>query len=164
MSLEREIQDALGQLITPEVSTFSATVLSVDKEKGICKVTNDKLEYNVRLASVINTNKEKFFLYPKLNSKVLVSAIDEDINQLYVAKYSEIEQLRLQIGNTDFCIDKEGFNFKKGNESLKSLMVELIGAIKNLKFTTNVGPTINMINILEFEAVETKFKQLLKDI
>ena len=61
-------------------------------------------------------------------------------------------------------MDASGFNFKKENESLRSLMLELIGGIKKMRFTTNFGPTIKLINIADFEAIETKFKSLLKDI
>lgn len=164
MSVEKELQDAFVDLVKRNEATFSATVLEVDKEKGVCLVTDNDLEYKARLASVINDSKQKFFLYPKVGSVVLISSIDEDINQLYVDVYSQIEEMRLKIGNCDLCVDADGFNFKKENESLRSLMLELIGAIKNLKFTTNVGPTIKLINILDFEVVETKFKELLKDI
>tara|TARA_R110002126_G_scaffold78629_2_gene195668 strand:+ start:11368 stop:11862 length:495 start_codon:yes stop_codon:yes gene_type:complete len=164
MSKDKELQDAFAKLLERDAVTFSATVLSVDKEKGTCLVSSDQLEYKVRLASVINDSREKFFLYPKLKSIVLVAPIEEDIHQLHVVKYSDIEQLRLRIGDTDFCIDKDGFNFKKENESLRSLILELIDGIKKMKFTTNMGPTINLINLQDFVAVEDKFKQLLKDI
>ena len=164
MSIEKELQDSFRELVKRKATTFSAAVVSVDKEKGTCLVTDDQLEYKVRLASVINDSKEKFFLYPKVKSIVLVAPIEEDIHQLHVIKYSDIEQLRLRIGATDFCIDKDGFNFKKENESLRSLMLELIDGIKKMKFTTNFGPTINLINVQDFTDVEIKFKNLLKDI
>ena len=90
--------------------------------------------------------------------------IEEDLNQLYVVQYSAIEELRLKIANCDFCIDESGFNFKKENESLRSLLLELIGAIKKLKFTTTSGSTINLLNLNDFITVEQKFKTLLKDI
>jgi hypothetical protein len=164
MSKDKQIQDAFAKLLERDAVTFSAVVVSVDKEKGTCIVSADKLEYKVRLASVINDSKEKFFLYPKLKSKVLVAPIEEDIHQLHVIKYGDIEQLRLRIGATDFCIDEAGFNFKKENESLRSLILELIDGIKKMKFTTNMGPTIKLINLQDFVAVEDKFKNLLKEI
>jgi hypothetical protein len=83
---------------------------------------------------------------------------------LYVAKYSDIEDFQLKIADSILVMDASGFNFKKENESLRSLVLELIDGIKKMKFTTNFGPTINLINIADFEAVETKFKSLLKDI
>lgn len=163
MNYEKEIQDGLAKLLEKD-GTFSATVKSVDKAKGTCIVKEDKLEYKVRLSAVINESKEKFFLYPKLKSKVLVGLIEEDLNQLYVVQYSAIEELRLKIANCDFCIDESGFNFKKENESLRSLLLELISAIKKMKFSTTAGSTINLLNITDFIVVEQKFKTLLKDI
>lgn len=164
MSKERELQDAFKKLLDKDAITFSATVKSVDKTKGTCIVSDGQLEFKVRLSSVINESKEKFFLYPKPKSIVLVGCVKEDLNQLYVAQYSTIEELRFKVANCDFCIDETGFNFKKENESLKSLLLELITAIKNLKFTTTSGTTLQMINVADFLLVENKFKSLLKDI
>lgn len=164
MSKERELQDAFKKLLDKDAVTFSATVKSVDKVKGTCIVSDGQLDFKVRLSSVINESQEKFFLYPKPKSVVLIGCIKEDLNQLYVVQYSAIEQLKLKIANCDFCIDESGFNFKKENESLRSLILELIGAIKKLKFTTTSGSTINLLNINDFLIVENKFKTLLKDI
>jgi len=164
MSKEKELQDAFAKLLERDAVTFTAKIVEVDKEKGVCIVSDGDLEYKARLAAVINDTKNKFFLYPKIGSQVLISCINEDIHQLYVSKYSDVEEFRVKIADCDFCVTAEGFNFKKENESLRSLILELIGAIKTMKFTTNVGPTINLINKAEFTSLENKFKTLLKDI
>jgi len=41
-------------------------------------------------------------------------------------------------------------------------MLDLISAIKAMKFTTNMGPTIELINRPEFIAIENRFKSFLK--
>lgn len=164
MSKDKEIQDAFAKLLKKDAVTFSAEVITVDKEKGFCKVKADGLEYKARLASVINNDVDKFFLYPKVGSKVLISCIDEDLHQLYVDKCAEVEALQFKIDGCEMSMDTTGFNFKKENESLRSLLLELVTEIKNMKFTTTSGSTINLINLPNFLLIENKFKNLLKDI
>lgn len=162
--MEKELQDAFRKLKQRDVDTFPAKVLEVDKDKGTCKVSDDELEYtDVQLSSVIDANKSKFYLFPKVGSSVLVSPINEDLHRLYVEAYSEIESMDVSIESVKFQMDKDGFLLKKDNENLKKLMADLITAIKAMKFTTNMGPTINLINIADFVAVEKRFNQFLKD-
>lgn len=162
--MDKQLQDAFRKLKSRDVDTFPVTVTAVDKEKGTCKVSDDQLTYfDVQLSSVINANKKKFYLFPKVGSSVLVSPINEDIHRLYVEAYSEIESMDLGIENVQFQIDKDGFLLKKDNENLKKLMADLITAIKALKFTTNNGPTINLINLNDFINLENRFNQFLKD-
>ena len=161
--MEKELHDAFRKLKQRDVDTFPVKVLSVDKSAGTCKVTDDELEYtDVRLSAVIDGNDKKFYLFPKVGSSVLVSPINEDLKNLYLKAYSEIDGLDLKIDGVHFNIDKDGFLLKKENETLKKLMADLITAIKAMKFTTNNGPTINLVNIADFIALENRFNQFLK--
>jgi hypothetical protein len=164
MSLEKELEQALTKLVKRDVSTFIAKVISVDKQNGTCKVEDQDLEFTVRLASVITPNKNKFYLFPKVGSEVLISPIEEDIHQLFVDQYSQIEQLNLTIDSSELIMDSQGFNFRREHESLRSLILELIKAIRSMKFTTNMGPTIKLVNEADFTTLENKFKNLLKEI
>lgn len=165
MSLDKEIEDALQGLVKREVPTFLAKVTQVDKEKGTCKVKDDDIEFsNVRLSAVIDGKDKKHFLFPKIGSTVLVGCIDEDIKQLYVEKYSELEAYSLKITNSFLIVDADGFNFKRKTNDLRSLILELIKTIRAMKFTTNTGPTIKLINEPDFITIENKFKTLLKEL
>ena len=161
--MEKELHDAFRKLKQRDVDTFPVKALSVDKSAGTCKVTDDELEYtDVRLSAVIDGNDKKFYLFPKVGSSVLVSPINKDLKNLYVEAYSEIDGLDLKIEDVHFNIDKDGFLLKKENETIKKLMADLITAIKAMKFTTNNGPTINLVNIADFIALENRFNQFLK--
>lgn len=162
--MDKELQKALHKMVAPKGTNFIATVVSVDKEKGTCKVSTNDLEFTVRLASVINDSKDKFFLYPTLNSKVLVGYINADVHQLFVLKHSEIDEFNFKIGDCNFVIDESGMNFKKGGDSLRSLVLDLITAIRAMKFTTNTGATITLVNDASFASLKTKFENLLKDV
>ncbi|MGV0830332.1 hypothetical protein ACTS9C_16015 [Empedobacter brevis] len=164
MSVDKDLQDAFRNLTNRSDDTFSAKVESVDKAKGVCVINDGSLEYtDVRLSSIIDENQNKIYLFPKEGSSVLVSKINNDIHALYIEAYSEIEEYYLKIDDSEFNVDQSGILIKKGEENLQLLMLDLIKAIKQMKFTTNTGSTIKLVNILDFENLEPRFKQLLKD-
>lgn len=164
-----ELTEAFRRLKKRDVDTFPAEVVSVDKQKGTCTIKVDELELeNVQLSAIIDGNDKKCYLFPKIGSSVLVSPINEDLHRLYVEAYSEIESLDLNIEQVRFQVDQDGFLMKKENETLKALMVDLIGAVKNMSFTVSTpdkinGTTTALVNVAEFVAVENRFKQFLKD-
>lgn len=164
MSVDKDLQDAFRNLTNRSDDTFSAKVESVDKAKGVCVINDGSLEYtDVRLSSIIDENQNKIYLFPKVGSSVLVSKINNDIHALYIEAYSEIEEYYLKIDDSEFNVDQSGILIKKGDENLQLLMLDLIKAIKQMKFTTNTGSTIKLVNILDFENLEPRFKHLLKD-
>jgi hypothetical protein len=162
--MEKDLQDAFRKLKKREVDSFPVKVLSVNKENGTCTVSDGILEYtDVQLASVINEDNQGFYLFPKKDSSVIVSPINEDLHRLYVETYSEIESVQVAIDKVEFQMDKDGFLLKKENENLKKLMADLLKAIKAMKFTTNNGPTINLVNLNDFIDLENRFNQFLKE-
>ncbi|MCT2563945.1 hypothetical protein [Chryseobacterium herbae] len=161
--MTKDLQTAFAKLGKRSVDTFPAEVVSVDKVNGVCKVSDGQLEYDeVQLSATVEENGKRFYLFPKIGSYVLVSPINEDLHRLYVEFFSEIEDFDLKIGVTELQIDSEGFLLKKENETLKELMSDLIKACKNLKFQTNTGVTIKLLNLQDFIIVENRFNQFLK--
>jgi len=162
--MSKELQKAIGELKKRGVSTFPATVVSVDKANGTCTVNDGELEYtDVLLSAQMVENGKRFYLFPKVNSWVMISPIQEDLNRLYVEFYSEIEAFDLQISMTRMQIDEDGFLLKKENETLKALMVDLLTAIEAMRFTTRSGPTIKLLNKRQFTDIKNRFKEFLKD-
>ena len=167
MADENDLAGALKTITktSDEVYAKVCEVLEIDQdEKSVnVKPVDDTAEiYNVRLQAESETGG--LVLFPKVGSMVLVVFINK--NNAAVVNTSEIEKLELVIEKSELQIDKdkflfkreqvqlevdqEGFLLKKENETLKKLMADLITAIKALKFTTNNGPTINLINIADF--------------
>ena len=162
--MSKELQKAIGELKKRGVSTFPATVVSVDKANGTCTVNDGELEYtDVLLSAQMAENGKRFYLFPKVNSWVMISPIQEDLNRLYVEFYSEIEAFDLRISMTRMQIDEDGFLLKKENETLKALMVDLLTAIEVMRFTTRSGPTIKLLNKQQFTDIKNRFKEFLKD-
>jgi len=157
MNVEKELTDALREFKKRGVDTFIAQVVSVDKNKGICKIKDDDIEYtDVRLSAVIDTKGNRFYIFPKANSLVLVSPIQEDLKQLYVEEYSEIDAVEIEIGGVKFVADSNGFLMRKGTETLYAIINDLLTAIQAMVFTTNVGATIAMVNLAQFVAIQQR--------
>lgn len=162
--MKAELQRALAELKKRGVETFPAQVVSVSKDAGTCTVSDGNLEYeDVQLSATVEDDAKRFFLFPKVGSFVLVSPVNEDLHRLYVEFFSEIESIDLNIETVQLQIDENGFLLKKENETLKKLMVDLLQEIQKMRFTTNAGPTIKLINELQFKAIENRFKDFLKD-
>jgi hypothetical protein len=158
------LQIALGNLKKRGVDTFSAKVVSVDKTAGTCVVNDDGIDYtDVALSATVEENGKRFYLFPKVGSFVLVSPINEDLHRLYVEFFSEVESFDLEIETVKMQIDQDGFLLKKNSETLKALMVDLLEEIQKIKFTTNAGPTILLLNKPNFVLIENRFKDFLKD-
>ena len=162
--MSKELQKAIEKLKKRGVSTFPATVESVDKANGTCTVNDGELEYtDVLLSSIIDGSKKQMFIYPVIGSSVLVSPIEEKLEWLYVEVYSEVEQVDWNIESVKFNFDKNGFLLKKQNETLAKLMSDLLKEIQKMKFTTNTGSTILLVNKPQFLSIENRFKDFLKD-
>ncbi|MRJ09324.1 hypothetical protein EDL99_10700 [Ornithobacterium rhinotracheale] len=99
---------------------------------------------------------------PAVGSLVCAVFISKEI--AFVVGSSELKEFSVKIENTALKINAEGFLLRKENETLKQLMADLIATIKRMKFTTNTGSTIKLINESEFTALEKRFNSLLKDI
>lgn len=101
------------------------------------------------------------YLEPKEGALVCVVFVTKEI--AVVVNPGELVKMQLEIEQTKFRVDKDGFLLKKQNESLAKLMSDLLQEIQKMKFTTNTGSTIILVNKPQFMAIENRFKQLLKE-
>lgn len=101
------------------------------------------------------------FIEPKVGSLVCVVFVTKEI--AVVVNHSELKQFQIKIEGVEFRISNDGFLFKKESETLAKLMSDLLQEIQKMKFTTNTGSTIKLVNQPEFKAIEKRFNQLLKD-
>lgn len=101
------------------------------------------------------------FVEPKIGSLVACVFVTKEI--AVVVNYSELKQFQIRIEGVEFQFDIEGFLLKKENETLAKLMSDLLKEIQRMKFTTNTGSTIQLVNAAQFMAIENRFKTFLKD-
>lgn len=99
------------------------------------------------------------FVEPKVGS--LVACVFVSKEMAVVVNHSQIKQFQLKIQQTEFLIDEKGFLLKKEDETLAKLMSDLLQEIQKMKFTTNTGSTISLVNAPQFKNIENRFKDLL---
>lgn len=144
----------------PAVSNI-AKVQSVDESKATCVLVDEDGQeiFDVRLRPVL-TGKKSFILVPKVDSYVLAVRVEDDDDWMVIAS-DEIEKVGYYVGDTIVELTDK-VHIAAGGENLATLIDELFEAIGKMVFTTNTGPTIKLVNILEFEDLRIKFKTLLK--
>jgi phage baseplate assembly protein V len=66
------------------------------------------------------------------------------------------QRLRVKTGETEFVVAKEGPTVKKGGESLKAILSDLIDAILSETHPTGTGPSGTPINAAQYNDIKTR--------
>ena len=133
---------------------------SVDEENATCVlVDEDEQEFlDVRLRPVL-TGKQSFLQIPKIGSFVLAVRIEDDDDWMVIAQ-DETDKF-LWVTPTAKIEVSEKILIEANENNLLTLMERLFTVIEK-GYTTNNGPTIQLILTPEFESIKNDFKQLLK--
>lgn len=131
---------------------------------------------DVQLRSVVKGGN-KVVLLPKPNSTVLISSINKS-GEYYVVAVEEItgiatviDDVKIDVTGTEattkiktvtYTIDEDGFLMKKGTETMKKIMDDLLNGIQQLTVNTNVGPSSVPINVATFAAIKLRVDQFFK--
>lgn len=91
---------------------------------------------------------------PVIGTKVLIGIIENEEAQAFVIDAEEIEEVNVRV--------KGKLSISNDEEDLMKLIGDLIEEIRKMKFTTNNGPTIKLINSPAFGNIKTRFNKLLK--
>jgi hypothetical protein len=139
-------KNALKQIIgKPEQINIPCKVVKV--EGATCSVEHVMDGYiieDVRL-NAASEDDEGIIVTPKVGSYVIISSIDGIL--YYVSMYSTIEKVDFR-SEGDVCSAIDGkYSIQNKEQSLKSLINELIDAISAITVTTAVGPSGIPINI-----------------
>ncbi len=137
----------------------------------ICKVISvdtDNMTVDLRpldgssdiLDAFFQVDKKGIKVEPKVDSLVTCVFINKET--AVIVNHSELKQFQIKIENVEFQLDKNGFLIKKEKETLKKIIQDFLKAIKAMKFSTNQGPTINLLNIADFRAIEKRINNFFK--
>ena len=162
MTIE-DIRQKLGDLAGssgPAVSNI-AKVKSVDENGAVCVLEDEDGQEipEVRLRPVL-TGKKSFLQIPKIGSLVLTVRIEDDDDWMIIA-CDEVDKF-LWVTDTTKVELTDKVHISANNKNMAELIDKLFEAILKMRFTTNTGPTIMLINRAEFESLKNEFKELLK--
>ena len=124
-----------------------------------CTVTRDDAPdlYDVRLNAVDDNLESYLIIYPVKGSAVLVGIIDGMKTEAVVLRCSEVERVKLKIGETSLLIDKDGFSVIRQAESLVDALTDLIAEIQKVIVVVGTSP-----NVAALEQIKTRLNQILK--
>jgi len=159
MSLDK-LKQTINELIKGNIpiQTVWVTVSEVDWEDRTMTAIgiDDELEYYDVLLGLGSVD-----LKPKIGSDCLIGIIENRDTASFLIMVDEIEEIDINADRCQLNIN-DGFLLKKENESLANLMSDLLQEIQKMKFTTNTGSTILLVNKPQFLAIENRFKDFLK--
>lgn len=156
--------DKLNRAINEKIKSFTKVqtvwveAKEIDwEEKTMTAIgVSDELPYYDVLLGLENIQ-----IKPKQGTACLIGLIENDETKPFLIWADEVESYELKVGETEFKM-QDGFLLKKQNETLYKLMADLLQEIQRMKFTTNAGPTVNLVNRLKFKQIENRFKDFLK--
>jgi len=99
---------------------------------------------------------------PKVGSNCLIGFINNSETLPFLIMADEVEEIDVKSEHCQLKVN-DGFLLKKQNETLAKLMSYLLKEIQKMKFTTNTGSTIKLVNQPQFLSIENRFKDFLKD-
>ena len=159
MSLDK-LKQTITELIKSNIpiQTVWAEVKEVDWEERTMTVVgiNDEVEYYDVLLGLGSID-----LKPKVGSSCLIGIIENRDTASFLIMVDEIEEIDINADRCQLNIN-DGFLLKKENETMAKLMSDLLKEIQKMKFTTNTGSTIKLVNQPQFLAIENRFKDFLK--
>lgn len=134
-----------------KVQTSWAKATEIDWENKTMTaqgITDDLPYYEISLGLGAIARK------PKIGSMCLIGMVENMEASNFLIDAEIIDEYTLKV------TDK--ISIQNEEESLKELMEELLEEIGKMKFTTNAGPTIKLLNKPMFDSIKDRFNKLLK--
>jgi hypothetical protein len=124
------IQKIVNQ--STRASIIPAVVKSFNADNWTCVIEYKNLELDARTRAVINAEASGIFVEPVVGSAVLIGLIEDNINALFVVKWSEIVKYKLDAERIE--LNGDGFSIVKA-ETLQQVMdhnAQFIQVFKNI--------------------------------
>lgn len=155
--LKQTLSELMKKLVP--VQTVWVEVQDVDWEERTMTAVGieDDLEYFDVLLGL-----ESMDIKPKVGSNCIIGIVDNNDTTPFLIMAHEVEEIDIKVEDCQLNINN-GFLLKKQNETLAKLMSDLLKEIQNMKFTTNTGSTILLVNKPQFLLIENRFKTFLKE-
>ena len=160
MSLDK-LKQTLSELQNKNTPTQTVWVevkeVDWDEKTMVALGIDDELEYYDVLLGLGSVDVK-----PKVGSNCLIGFINNSETLPFLIMADEVEEIDVKSEHCQLKVN-DGFLLKKENETLAKLMSDLLKEIQKMKFTTNTGSTIKLVNQPQFLSIENRFKDFLKD-
>ena len=170
---DRQILQALEELAGPGTISFPATVTENHPDEDYIDAEDmfGTPIPEVRKRAAVD-GKKGILITPVKGSSVIVSKLSGlDSNSYVIILFSEVESVRVTMNNHILILDKDGLSvdlssgkieLKNNQESLKSLINDLVSEIMKITVTTGTGPSGTPINITQLQQISQRIPKLFK--
>lgn len=138
------------QVLSGVVSDVGESTCTVERE-------GSPTLFDVRLNAIDDSLESCFTIFPKPGSRVLVAVIENMNAEAVLLRCSEVERVKVEIGDTKFDIDASGFTILRDEESLLEVLSDLITELQKVVVVVGTSP-----NVPELELIKQRLKQILK--
>lgn len=137
-----------------QLRVVECTSVNWDK-KTMSAVDNDGLEY-----FDISLGFGSVCIKPAVGSLCVIGLLEGQDTATWLLHTEEAAEIVWNGGKVELKM-KDRLMIKNDAENLKDLLSDLLKAIKAMKFTTNTGATIKLVNIVDFIKIEQRIEKLL---
>lgn len=156
----QQLVEKLRRITKPADVALDGEVTEVNETEYTCTV---KLANNLDLKPVqlkaLKGSSDCVVIIPKVGSDVqIVNVGDPD---WLVISCDVVEKVKGKIATSEFVIDKDGFQFKRGSEDLKTLMNDLMDVLIQATYTNGAGTTSPANNVAQMQQIKQRIPNLL---
>jgi len=95
---------------------------------------------------------------PAAGSSVIYAIIENQATEAVILKCGEIERVIIEVADTKYQIDADGYLMSKGSESMKKILEDLIKVVQGIIVINGRGPSIPELTAIK-NRLKTFFKQ-----
>lgn len=167
MDAENDIIEGLRRLTGYNRRTriVPARVTHVMQNDATCDVLdeNESALFDVRLRAEIDGESDGVVVFPTVGSWVLIGNLGGSETEWTVLACSQVDKVLVEVENTRVEVTSAGVKIQRGGDDLKSLLGDLLAAIKALTVTCAApgSPSSVPINIASFISLESRVNALL---
>lgn len=116
-----------------------------------CTIVQDGVPeiYEARFHAITDQLQSSITVYPADGSYVLYALIEDSQTEAVIISCSEIEKTVVRIGTTTHEISPDGHSIQKGADSMKDLMLALIGEIQKIIVINGTSPNVPALEQLK---------------
>lgn len=179
MTPEQDFMAAMGRHATGRrlVAVWPGKVLRVDGQTVDVEAPDGAEVFGVRLRATIDDGEPGILILPEIGSYVIVAELGDGGNEQVVVQYSAVSRITMQTTEGAQVVFQDGIRItgqgavieatdkvgiRNSTDDLKSVLLELITAIRAITVTTPTGPSVvPLINDAMFTPIITKLNNLL---
>jgi hypothetical protein len=153
------LQEAILQLHKSQSTIYSGTVTYVDEANAYCTLqcADGLILDEVQLKTLKNSNN-CLLIVPALNSWAHV--LDIGAPNYLLLSCEQMEKCLVQTSQSLLLLDADGVKLQHGNESLGSILNELLNQMMALTVPTNAGPSGVPLNMQNLTTIQQRLNNL----